>query len=199
MFIQFPMRNQRRLSTKIRLRQIAHCSNLVPDEQSESNVNRPDYKVDVYQAYKYLYTNVYGEIKASKSISSSLLANDFCRIAIFCKDALDQQKLNHTIGFQVTGTSVAWYAMYLMSNQLYTFTELASFNIPLKKCELLNLIGHLDDMLLVSKIHKTLCSAATENQDHLRCPTHSGWYTREFMQSKESKKRKLSLSLGNLL
>ncbi|KAG0927098.1 hypothetical protein G6F57_014233 [Rhizopus arrhizus] len=82
---------------------IAHCSNLVPDEQSESNVNRPDYKVDVYQAYKYLYTNVYGEIKASKSISSSLLANDFCRIAVFCKDALDQQKLNHTIGFQVTG------------------------------------------------------------------------------------------------
>lgn len=78
-------------------------SNLVPDEQSESNVNRPDYKVDVYQAYKYLYTNVYGEIKASKSISSSLLANDFCRITIFCKDALDQQKLNHTIGFQVTG------------------------------------------------------------------------------------------------
>jgi hypothetical protein len=89
--------------------------------------------------------------------------------------------------------------MYLMSNQLYTFTELASFNIPLKKCELLNLIGHLDDMLLVSKIHKTLCSATTENQDHLRCPTHSGWYTREFMQSRESKKRKLSLSLGNLL
>ncbi|KAI9485164.1 MAG: hypothetical protein EXX96DRAFT_544113 [Benjaminiella poitrasii] len=60
-------------------------SNLVPNEQSKSNANRPDYKVDAYQTYKYLYTNMCGQIKASKTIILPLLANDFCRIAIFCK------------------------------------------------------------------------------------------------------------------
>lgn len=63
-------------------------SNLVPGEQSENNANRPDYKADVYQAYKYLRINVYSKIKASKSIMWSQLVNGFCRIATFCKDAL---------------------------------------------------------------------------------------------------------------
>lgn len=63
-------------------------SNLIPGEQSENNANRPDYKADVYQAYKYLRINVYSKIKASKSIMWSQLVNGFCRIATFCKDAL---------------------------------------------------------------------------------------------------------------
>jgi hypothetical protein len=41
--------------------------------------------------------------------------------------------------------------------------------------------------LLVSKHYKTICSTTREDQHHLHCPTHSGWYTREFMQPKESK------------
>lgn len=77
--------------------------------------------------------------------------------------------------------------MHLMSHQLYTFIELVSFEISLKKCQLLNLIDHLDDMLLVSKLHKTIRSTTREDQGHLRCSTHSDWYTREFMKPKESK------------
>lgn len=70
-------------------KEMVGSSNLVPDEQSENNANRPDYKADIYQAYKYLHINVYSKIKASKSIMSSQLANGFCHVVIFCKDALD--------------------------------------------------------------------------------------------------------------
>ncbi|ORE11605.1 hypothetical protein BCV72DRAFT_324563, partial [Rhizopus microsporus var. microsporus] len=125
------------------------------DEQSENNVNRPNYKVDVYQVYKCLHTNVYGKNKASKPIMSPQLANDFCRIAIFCKDALDEQKFTIQLDFKYVCRMVC-FAYDVRS---------ASFDIPLKKCELLSLIGHLDDMLLVSKIHEAICSATREDQD----------------------------------
>lgn len=80
-----------------------HSSNILADEQKTSNKCRPDYKVDIYEAYQYTYTNVYGEIKPTKDISPTLLINDFYRIAIFCKDALDSFKIEHSIGFQVAG------------------------------------------------------------------------------------------------
>lgn len=73
------------------------------DENATINNNRPDYKVDVYEAYEYAYTNVYGEIKPTKNISSSLLVNNFFRVAIFCKDTCDELKLDHVIDFQVPG------------------------------------------------------------------------------------------------
>lgn len=80
-------------------------SNLVADEQDTGNKNRPDYKVDIYNAYHYAYSNVYGEIKPNKNITPTLLVNDFYRVAIFCKDAIDQFNLNNVIGFQVAGNS----------------------------------------------------------------------------------------------
>lgn len=81
-----------------------NSSNVVADEHEAANNNRPDYKVDVYDAYQYAYTNVYGEVKSAKNVSLPLLAHDFCRVAIFCKDACDKLKLGHVIGFQAIGT-----------------------------------------------------------------------------------------------
>ncbi|KAL1929534.1 hypothetical protein VTP01DRAFT_1672 [Rhizomucor pusillus] len=105
---------------------VAHSSNIVADENATISNNRPDYKVDVYEAYEYAYTNVYGEIKLSKNISSSLLVNDFCRVAISCKDACDELKM---------------LLVSKLQDQLYTFTEIAAIDIPMKKSELLNFVG----------------------------------------------------------
>ncbi|KAG0169398.1 hypothetical protein DFQ30_003671 [Apophysomyces sp. BC1015] len=176
---------------------VAHCPNTVADENATINNNRPDYKVDVYEAYEYAYTNVYGEIKPTKNISSSLLVNDFCRVAIFCNDACDELKLDHIIGFQVAGPSITWFGMHLQQDQLYTFTEIAAIDIPMKKSELLNLVGRLDDLMLVVKIHKTLCSPSTTIADNLRCPTHPLWYAGNGSETKSNKKRKVSLTLGD--
>ncbi|ORX43203.1 hypothetical protein DM01DRAFT_318275 [Hesseltinella vesiculosa] len=171
-------------------------SNFVADEHETANNNRPDYKVDVYNAYQYAYTNVYGEVKPSKNISSSLLAHDFCRVAVFCKDACDQLKLDHVIGFQVTGPTIIWFVMHLKYDKVYTFTEITAIDIPMKKSELLNLVGRLDDLVLLIKIHKTLCCPVATSIDNLRCPTHSTWYTGDFTQT-SNKKRKASFPLGN--
>ncbi|KAG0780368.1 hypothetical protein G6F16_012283 [Rhizopus arrhizus] len=62
---------------------------LLPYERPDSD-NRPDYKVDIYTpGYKHNYTNVYGEMKPTVNMSPTLIVNDFYRLAIFAKDALD--------------------------------------------------------------------------------------------------------------
>ncbi|KAI9005455.1 hypothetical protein CLU79DRAFT_713151, partial [Phycomyces nitens] len=172
-------------------------SNVVADENATINNNRPDYKVDIYEAYEYAYTNVYGEIKPTKNTSSLLLVNYFCRVAIFCKDACDEKELDHTIGFQVAGPTITWFGMHLQHDQLYTFTEIAAIDIPMKRSELLNLVGRLDDLLLVVKAHKTLCYPSTTITDNLRCPTHPLWYAGNWSETKFNRKRKVSLTLGD--
>ncbi|CAO3694726.1 unnamed protein product [Rhizopus stolonifer] len=79
---------------------VPHCSNIIPDEHK---THRPDYKIDIYEAYQYAYTNLYGEIKPSKDISPTLLVNDFYRVAIFCKDAMDRFNLENALGFHFAG------------------------------------------------------------------------------------------------
>ncbi|KAG1441975.1 hypothetical protein G6F46_013188 [Rhizopus delemar] len=169
-----------------------NSSNVVADEHETANNNRPDYKVDVYDAYQYAYTNVYGEVKSAKNVSLPLLAHDFCRVAIFCKDACDKLKLGHVIG-----PSIIWFVMQLGYDKIYTFTEIAAIDIPMKKSELLNLVGRLDDMVLLIKIHKTLCCPVTTSIDDFRCPTHSAWYTGDYAERITNKKGKASFSLGN--
>ncbi|KAG0958445.1 hypothetical protein G6F31_012345 [Rhizopus arrhizus] len=80
---------------------VAHCSNsLVHGHADTENSNCPDYKIDIYEAYEYAYTNVFGEVKTSKKTSHIQLAYDFCRCAIFFKDAIDSHNLSASLGLQ---------------------------------------------------------------------------------------------------
>lgn len=86
--------------------------------------------------------------------------------------------------------------MKLCYSQLYAFTEIASLDIPMKKSDLLNLVGRLDDLKLISKIHKTLCDTSPTDLTDLRCPTLSATYFNDFSSNMASKKRKVGLTLG---
>ncbi|KAG0775427.1 hypothetical protein G6F22_013311 [Rhizopus arrhizus] len=46
---------------------IAHCSNLMVDEQTSTNTRRPDYKTDVYESYEFAYTTNLGKLKPTKT------------------------------------------------------------------------------------------------------------------------------------
>ncbi|CAO3661607.1 hypothetical protein CU097_006856 [Rhizopus azygosporus] len=113
-----------------------------------------------------------------------------CTLMFMVKSRQVRQSRLHS--WQMVSTVLRPFVKMLLPNKslaiqlifkslLYTFTELASFGISLKKCQPLNLIDHLYNMLVVPKLHNTICSTTREDQDHLRCPTYSDWYTREFM------------------
>ncbi|ORE04590.1 hypothetical protein BCV72DRAFT_277515, partial [Rhizopus microsporus var. microsporus] len=61
------------------------------------------------------------------------------------------------LAFQAIGNRVVFYVMPLPFPQLYAFTELAPFNIPMKKSDLVDLVGQLDNLIFISAVHKDYC------------------------------------------
>ncbi|KAL7317721.1 hypothetical protein PS15m_004036 [Mucor circinelloides] len=86
---------------------------------------------------------------------------------MFCKDAIDNFNLSSSIGFQVVGKAITFFAMNLQHKHLYTFTEIVSLEIPLNKSDLLNLVGRFDDLATLSYTHGNLCAPSTLDISHL--------------------------------
>ncbi|KAG1057616.1 hypothetical protein G6F43_000566 [Rhizopus delemar] len=167
------------------------------DEQTSTNTRRPDYKTDVFESYEFAYTTTLGEIKANKDVSLADKVTDFHRIAIFCKDAIDNFNLSTTIGFQVVGKTITFFAMSLQYKHLYTFTEIVSLEIPLKKSDLLSLVGRFDELATLSYIHANLCTPSIRDISHLRIETSQNSYVCDSLDQSKTKKRKISFSLGS--
>ncbi|KAI9484770.1 hypothetical protein BDB00DRAFT_878486 [Zychaea mexicana] len=143
---------------------VAHLSNIVPEEFDDA-VNRPDYKIDVYvsSGYWFSYTNAYGEVKKSRNVSVTLLAKGFYRLCIFSKEAIDRYNLRNVLSFQVTANSVKFFTMQLEFPFLYTVTELVRLHIPTKKCDLLDLMGHVDNLLFVASLYRDHAGCTVPN------------------------------------
>ncbi|EIE84086.1 hypothetical protein RO3G_08791 [Rhizopus delemar RA 99-880] len=77
----------------------------------------------------------------------------FYRLCIFSKEAIDRYSLRNTISFQVTASSVQFFTMQLEFPFLYTVTELARLRIPTRKCDLLDLMGRVDNLLFVASLY----------------------------------------------
>ncbi|KAI9311817.1 hypothetical protein BX666DRAFT_2021173 [Dichotomocladium elegans] len=156
---------------------VAHYSNIVPEEFDDA-IDRPDYKIDVYASsgYRFSYTNAYGEVKKNSNVSVTLLAKDFYRLCIFNKEAIDRYNLRNALTFQVTGNSVTFFTMQLEFPFLYTITELARLRIPTKKSDLLDLMGHVDNLLFVASLYRDHCLVSENDLTPRRCDTLSSTY-----------------------
>jgi hypothetical protein len=75
-------------------------SNNLPDTAEENM--RPDYTIDIYKSYKYEYTSLFGEIKTSEATQLQRI-KDFYKLAIFCKEEMIKNNLNHILAFQAIG------------------------------------------------------------------------------------------------
>lgn len=56
----------------------------MPTDDNEGN-RRPDYVVDVYEQYHYVYSSCYGEVKTEKS-NDALKIVDFLSPGFICQD-----------------------------------------------------------------------------------------------------------------
>ncbi|KAL0090249.1 hypothetical protein J3Q64DRAFT_1813590 [Phycomyces blakesleeanus] len=177
---------------------VAHCSNIVPEEFDDA-VNRPDYKIDVYaySGYRFSYTNAYGDVKKSRNVSVTLLAKDFYRLCIFSKEAIDRYNLINVLSFQVTANSVTFFAMQLKSPFLYTVTELVRFCILAKKCDLLDLMGKMDNLLFVASLYRDHCVVSENNLTPWRCDTLSSAYLDVIKNKLAPRKRTCNLTLDS--
>ncbi|GAA5817020.1 hypothetical protein MFLAVUS_010555 [Mucor flavus] len=146
---------------------ISHCSNL-----HQTDLNRPDYKVDKYTHYQYSSTPVFGELKTSAySSNTKLLITDLYRLAIFMKNEIDEKNLRLTIGFQVVGLCLYFYAMELTSSRIYKFVELFSVQLPKNINNLQETLLLLDPISNISRIYKEKCVKSAANLQPFQCPT----------------------------
>ncbi|KAG1305208.1 hypothetical protein G6F64_008561 [Rhizopus arrhizus] len=177
---------------------VAHCSNIVPEEFDDA-VDRPDYKIDVYASsgYRFSYTNAYGEVKKSSNVSVTLLAKDFYRLCIFSKEAIDRYNLRNVLSFQVTANSVTFFTMQLEFPFLYTITELVRLRIPTKKCDLLDLMGHMDNLLFVASLYRDHCVVSEDDLSPWRCDTLSSAYLDVVKNKLAPRKRTFNLTLDS--
>ncbi|CAO3684191.1 unnamed protein product, partial [Rhizopus stolonifer] len=154
---------------------IARCSNTVPDEKSD-NDNRPDYKPTV-------------------NMFPTLVVNNFYRLTIFTKDALDIFHLRQSLAFHAIEKTIAFFVMSLSHPQLYTFTELVRIQILTKKSDLLNFMGHLNNSTFISSVHKNDCVPLKSNLDDFHYDTRSTTYVEDCQVKLISKKRSFALTM----
>ncbi|ORY99355.1 hypothetical protein BCR43DRAFT_418056, partial [Syncephalastrum racemosum] len=72
---------------------------------SSCNRHSPHYKADVSDTYGYASTNAYGRIQGTRSVSPTILLEEFYRLAIFCKVTVDRWQLEAVPSFQAVGSS----------------------------------------------------------------------------------------------
>lgn len=86
--------------------------------------------------------------------------------------------------------------MNLAYENMYVFTEIASMEIPLKKFELPSLLGQLDDMHLISKMHKAVHVPVSNSSEHLKCPTLPAAYFENIAAKKIRNRKKKERKVG---
>lgn len=78
--------------------------------------------------------------------------------------------------------------MNLQHEHLYTFIEITSMEVPLKKFELLNLVGRFNDMTMLSYIHSNLCTPSNCDTSSLRMNTSTQSYLYNIVNGSNTKK-----------
>ncbi|KAI8370219.1 hypothetical protein BD560DRAFT_396753 [Blakeslea trispora] len=108
-----------------------HCN--VREETGEEVVQRPDYRVDLYDSNdQFVSSDLFGEIKPKQSIkkSSHLIFKDAYRLGAFCKNAIKKYRMKAVLAVQVVDASFAFYLVAHDGNKFYTMTELDTLLFP---------------------------------------------------------------------
>ncbi|CAO3640488.1 unnamed protein product [Cunninghamella blakesleeana] len=123
---------------------VARCANNLMRDTSFNN--RPDYVLT--------------------SCPSNLAVLDFYRVAIFCKDALDKDNPTSAIAFTIKGIEITFFILNLFYNNIHTLLELFMLDIPTRKKNSVNIIGYIDHLFTIIKLHHSSVPSTNTNISH---------------------------------
>ncbi|ORE07011.1 hypothetical protein BCV72DRAFT_206410, partial [Rhizopus microsporus var. microsporus] len=72
----------------------------------------------------------YGVAKIQQGCCSKSLCLDTLRLAIFTKNAIDVNKLDGVLAFQIHGLNINFYLLQLTAKCIYTFKEITHLRFP---------------------------------------------------------------------
>ncbi|CAO3640917.1 unnamed protein product [Cunninghamella blakesleeana] len=101
--------------------------NTIPIEGGKS---QPDAIISKKQQLEYEGSIGYGEVKVNQGSSRYSLCMDTLRLAIFSKNAIDINKLDGALAFQIHGFTITFFISRLVTNSIYVFYEVANLHFP---------------------------------------------------------------------
>ncbi|ORX51918.1 hypothetical protein DM01DRAFT_1336912 [Hesseltinella vesiculosa] len=103
----------------------------------------------------------YGEAKPATQVDNHLVVNkDLVKVALLCKEALDNQLYEGMLGIQVIGRTVAFYVLTLPAQSLYTLIPLAQIELPDSLQDLPSFATETPSLLKVLDAFDRLCVPA---------------------------------------
>ncbi|KAI9484544.1 hypothetical protein BDB00DRAFT_885236 [Zychaea mexicana] len=119
---------------------------------------RPDAIIAKKQQLEYDHSIGHG------NTSKYLLCMDTLRLAIFNKNAIDVNKLDGSLAFQIHGFNITFFVSRLVANGIYTFFEIAHFRFPQSLDDLPSFIS-LKNMKLLLGINEAFWRLCRKSDD----------------------------------
>ncbi|KAG0831728.1 hypothetical protein G6F29_007255 [Rhizopus arrhizus] len=134
---------------------------------------RPDAIIAKKQQLEYDGSVGHDEVKVNQGNTSKyLLCMDTLRLAIFNKNAIDVNKLDGSLAFQIHGFNITFFVSRLVANGIYTFFEIAHFGFPQSLDDLPSFIS-LKNMKLLLGINEAFWRLCRKSDN---CATIAGRY-----------------------
>ncbi|KAG0748697.1 hypothetical protein G6F23_001678 [Rhizopus arrhizus] len=154
---------------------------------------RPDISITKTLGRKWARSLGYGEAKpATRENDHYLVCQDLIKVAIFCKNALDEQLMDGVLGIHIVGRTIRFYVLVLPAIATYVMYLLAEIKVPDSIQGLPGFITELPSVLKILHVFDTVY-VSFDIPDIIarrRAPTLS---SKEFQQIiSESKSRKRS-------
>ncbi|KAI8077892.1 uncharacterized protein B0P05DRAFT_491808 [Gilbertella persicaria] len=136
-------------------------TNVIPMEKGKS---RPDAVISEKLQLSFGSSVGYGEAKAQQGSCTKLLCLDTLRLAIFTKNAIDINKLDGALAFQIHGFNITFYLQQLTIKGIYTFTEIAHLRFPQSLDDLPSLFSmiNIKKLLGINDVFWSLCKKSKQ-------------------------------------
>ncbi|KAG1463931.1 hypothetical protein G6F56_005187 [Rhizopus delemar] len=139
-------------------------TNSVPIEKGKA---RPDAVISEKPYLEFTNSIGFGEAKVKqRSGTRYSLCIDTLRLITFCKNAIDVNKLDGAIAFQIHGMHITFFLMRLVATGLYTFVEIAHLqfadsveNLP-SFCTLMN----VKKLLAINNVFWRYCKESAQQE-----------------------------------
>ncbi|CAO3703644.1 unnamed protein product [Rhizopus stolonifer] len=131
-------------------------TNAIPNEKGKS---RPDAVISEKPQLVFGGSVGYGEAKTRQGCCSKLLCLDTLRLAIFTKNAIDVNKLDGALAFQIHGLNITFYLNQVTAKGIYTFKEIAHIRFPQSLEDLPSLFTliNIKNLLEINHIFWSIC------------------------------------------
>lgn len=131
-------------------------TNATPNEKGKS---RPDVVISEKPQLVFGGSVGYGEAKTQQGCCSKLLCLDTLRLAIFTKNAIDINKLDGALAFQIHGFNITFYLNQVTAKGVYTFKEIAHIHFPQSLEDLPSLFTliNIKNLLEINHIFWSIC------------------------------------------